>query len=88
MADPQAFRMRRRWPAAVLCALGVVALGGAVTACGEDEQDRDEPAVLDIARLGKITRLSPKQYQAFEALYETGDEIARLDNTGPRTPAT
>jgi hypothetical protein len=63
----------------VLCA---IALGGALTACGEEERDRDEPAALDTARLGKITRLSPVQYEAVKRVYDASEDLERNDNSG------
>jgi hypothetical protein len=83
MADPQpSSARRRRCLACLLSVMCVAALGGVLTACGEDEEDRTEPAALDTARLGKITRLSSAQYQALKRVYEVSDDLERNDNSG------
>ena len=82
MADPQPSRKRRRSLTSVLGVLCVLALGGALTACGEEEQDRGEPSALDRARLAEITRLSSAQYGAIKRGFDASDEIDRLDNSG------
>ena len=69
MADPEPSRKRRRPLACLLGVLCVVGLGVALTACGEDEPNRSEPAALDTARLGKVKRLSSEQYQVLKRVY-------------------
>src|SRR5215213_7710018 len=83
MADPEAGRMRRRWRrATVLGVLCAIALGGPLTACGEEEQASDEPSALDVARLGKITRLDQRQYRAMKRVYDAFADTERTDNSG------
>jgi hypothetical protein len=82
MADPQPSAKRRRPLACLLGVLCVIALGGALTACGEDEPDRSDPAALDTARLSKITRLSSAQYQAIKHVSKVADDLDRNDNSG------
>ena len=82
MADPQPGRQRRRSLTFVLGVLCALALGGALTACGSDEQADDEPAALDRARLAEITRLSRAQYEAIKGVFDAGNEVDRLDNEG------
>ena len=82
MPDPQPSRKRPRSLMSVLGVLCVFALGGALTGCAEEEQDRDEPAALDRARLAEITHLSPNQYGAIKRAFDAADEIDRLDNSG------
>jgi hypothetical protein len=82
MADPQPSGKRRRFLTSALAAVCVLSVGGALTACGTAEQDRDEPAALDTVRLGKIKRLSSSQYQAIKGVFDAGNEVDRLDNEG------
>ena len=82
MADRQPSRKRRRSLTFVLGFLCVVPLGGALTACGESDEAREEPAALDRARLGEIKRLSSKQYEAIKRVYVATAELDRNDNSG------
>lgn len=63
----------------ILCA---AALGGGLTACGEEDPQRGQPAALDRVRLREIRHLGSERYEAINRFLETADEIAHLDNSG------